>query len=72
MNPFPFFTMPKVLPSMKERLSIEEIERIEALKYPESDILFHIRNVLLFSFYCAGIRIGDMLQLNGIIFRKEG
>jgi integrase len=63
MNPFLFFTMPKVLPSMKERLSIEEMERIEALSYPKSDILFHIRNAFVFSFYCAGIRIGDMLQL---------
>jgi site-specific recombinase XerD len=62
-NPFTFFTMPKVLPTSKERLDIREIERIEALNLPESEIHFHIRNAFLFSFYCVGIRIGDLLQL---------
>jgi len=62
-NPFPFFTMPKVLKTEKERLDIKEIEKIENLKIPESDIHFHIRNAFIFSFYCAGIRIGDLLQL---------
>ena len=62
-NPFLYFTMPKVLPSKKERLDIKEIEKIEKLDIPESDIFFHIRNAFLFSFYCAGIRIGDLLQL---------
>ena len=62
-NPFLYFTMPKVLPSKKERLDIKEIEKIEKLNIPESDILFHIRNAFLFSYYCAGIRVGDLLQL---------
>jgi len=62
-NPFISFDMPKVLPSRKEKLDMKEIESLEALKYPESDIHFHIRNAFLFSLYNAGIRIGDLLQL---------
>ena len=62
-NPFLYFTMPKVLPSKKEKLDPDEIERLEALDYSESDILYHIRNAFLFSLYNAGIRIGDLLQL---------
>lgn len=65
-NPFIFFTMPKVLPSKKERLDINEIEKIEALQIPESNIHFHIRNIFLFSLYNAGIRIGDLLQLKWV------
>ena len=62
-NPFLYFTMPKVLPTKKEKLDTADIERMEALDYPESDIHYHIRNAFLFSLYNAGIRIGDLLQL---------
>lgn len=62
-NPFLYFTMPKVLPTKKEKLDTADIERMEALDYPASDILFHIKNAFLFSLYNAGIRIGDLLQL---------
>lgn len=62
-NPFIYYDMPKVLPTKKERLSLAEIQKLEAMKLEENDIHFHIRNAFLFSFYCAGIRIGDLLQL---------
>lgn len=65
-NPFVFYTMLKVLPTKKERLDIKEIEKIENLQYPETDIHFHIRNIFLFSLYNAGIRIGDLLQLKWV------
>lgn len=65
-NPFAYFTMLKVLPTHKERLDIKEIEKIENLVYPETDIHFHIKNIFLFSLYNAGIRIGDLLQLKWV------
>jgi site-specific recombinase XerD len=55
--------MPAVLPSRKEKLDAADIEKLETLNLPESDINFHIRNAFLFSLYNAGIRIGDLLQL---------
>jgi site-specific recombinase XerD len=62
-NPFIFFDMPKVLPTKKERLDEKEIIKIEALDLQVADPLYHIRNAFLFSYYNAGIRIGDLLQL---------
>lgn len=62
-NPFITFEMPKVIESSKQKLNLEEIERIQNLKLDESDIHFHIRNAFLFSLFNAGIRIGDLLQL---------
>jgi integrase len=47
----------------KQRLSIEEIRRVEALELEENSSLWHIRNYFLFSFYCAGKRIRDIIQL---------
>lgn len=65
-NPFLYFTMPKVLPSKKEKLDPAEIARLEALIYAETDIHYHIRNAFIFSLYNAGIRIGDLLQLKWV------
>lgn len=65
-NPFLFFDMPKVLPTKKDRLSIDEIEKLEALEIPEDRIDYHVKNIFLFSFYNAGIRIGDLLQLKWV------
>ena len=49
--------------SKKEKLEYEEVERIIALNLPEGTMDWHTRNAFLFSFYCAGIRAGDVLQL---------
>lgn len=49
--------------SKKEKLEHEELERIIALQLPEDSMEWHTRNAFLFSFYCAGIRAGDVLQL---------
>lgn len=65
-NPFLFFDMPKVLPTKKDRLSIDEIEALEALEIPKESINYHVKNIFLFSFYNAGIRIGDLLQLKWV------
>ena len=70
-NPFLNFKMPEIKPTIKEKLTIQEIEKIENLEIPEHKKLFHIKNVILFCFYCAGIRIGDLLMLTWDNF-KEG
>lgn len=51
------------IPTSKEKLSIEEIKAIQGLKLDQGTMLWHCRNYFLFSFYCAGIRAGDMIQL---------
>lgn len=62
-NPFIWFTMPKILPTHKEKLDINEIQKIEGLKLDKNEDLYHVRNAFIFSLYNAGIRIGDLLQL---------
>ena len=62
-NPFIFFTMPKIVPSRKEKLDSAEIQKIESLILEDTDILFHVRNAFMFSLFNAGIRIGDLMQL---------
>ena len=71
-NPFIWFTMPKVLPTIKEKLDIDEIKRIEDLKLKEDDALFHVRNAFIFSLYNAGIRIGDLMQLRWSNIKEDG
>jgi integrase len=61
-NPFFTFKLKQSRPN-KDRLSQEEIAKIEALVYPIDSLLWNVHNVFLFSFYCAGIRISDILQL---------
>lgn len=51
------------LPTTKDKLDVDELERIIRLDLKEGSILWHTRNCFLFSFYCAGIRAGDLLQL---------
>jgi integrase len=47
----------------KEKLSIEEIKKIEGLELEENSILWNVKNYFLFAYYAAGIRIGDCMQL---------
>lgn len=49
--------------SIKIGLNEEEILRIEGLVLKEDSIIWHTRNVFLFSFYLAGIRITDVLNM---------
>lgn len=62
-NPFIWFSMPKLLPIVKEKLDIKEVQKIEALKLKKDDDLFHVRNAFIFSLYNAGIRISDLMKL---------
>jgi len=62
-NPFTRFKLKQEIPH-KVRPSAEDFDRIKnASISSESLHLYHTRNAYLFSLYCAGIRVGDLLQL---------
>jgi integrase len=61
-NPFDTFKLKLGRPS-KDRLSIDEIIKIEELSLPAESLICTVRDAFLFSFYNAGIRISDILQL---------
>lgn len=62
-NPFFAFKLEADKPQRKERLNPDEIGRLETLDLQKGTRIFDARNMFLFSFYCAGVRIGDLLQL---------
>lgn len=61
-NPFLVFKFSEVK-TEKEKLDVTEIKAMEALELTEGSLDWNSRNCFLFSFYCAGIRAGDLLQL---------
>jgi len=61
-NPFLRFKVKKV-PTNKPKLTIEEIHKLEALDLKDNPALDHTRNCFLFSFYCGGIRAGDLIMM---------
>jgi len=62
VNPFQIKKLEEGKPN-KIRLTIDQIKAIEKLELEEDSILYHVRNYFLFSFYCAGIRVSDFIQL---------
>lgn len=61
-NPYLKFKL-KELPTSREKLTIAEIGLLEALELEKGTLLWHTRNMFLFSFYSTGIRAEDLLQL---------
>jgi len=64
--------------SDKSKLTIDEIKRIETINLPINSPVWNARNIFLFSYYFAGIRIGDVLKLqwkqideNRLIYRMN-
>jgi len=51
------------LPTIKSKLEPDEVGRIIKLDLEEGSMLWHTRNCFLFSYYCGGIRVGDLIQL---------
>ena len=47
----------------KVRLTQAEFDRLAGLQLAAGSLIWHVRNTYLFSFYCAGIRCGDLLSL---------
>jgi len=63
VNPFIHFQPIKKAKTEKARLSYAQIQAIEALKLKNDTTLCLARDAFLFSFYCAGIRFGDVAML---------
>ncbi|MEG3656789.1 tyrosine-type recombinase/integrase [Arenibacter palladensis] len=61
----------KITSGHKIGLTREEVLMIEDLKLEEQTSIWHTRNVWLFSFYFAGIRISDVLEMRWSDF-KDG
>lgn len=61
-NPFMKFKYSGVK-VLKEKLDASELDKMMAVEYPEGSLKWHCRNYFFFSFYCAGIRVGDFVQL---------
>lgn len=61
-NPFLSYKIEQVATD-KEKLTAEEIHAIEALALVPGSVEDRARDCFMFSFYCAGIRVGDLLQL---------
>jgi site-specific recombinase XerD len=62
ISPFIGYKLKHGSPS-KDRLTMEEIIKIEELDLAENSLLWHVRNIFLFAFYNAGIRISDILLM---------
>jgi len=61
-NPFFSFKM-KFGKVDRVRLNEQEILAIENLDLPYGQLIWHVRNVFMFSYYTAGMRISDVLML---------
>lgn len=53
----------KSVKTRKRAISLEAIERIEALQYQPGHPLFNTRNYFLVSFYCRGMTFADLAHL---------
>lgn len=70
-NPFLTFKI-KGVKTEKEKLDSDEIERIKNLDLPQGSLIWNCRNYFLFSYYCAGIRVGDFIQLRWVNISNDG
>lgn len=61
-DPFLVFKY-KGVKTTKEKLSDTDMEHIIALELEEGSLIWHCKNYFLFSYYCAGIRAADLIQL---------
>ncbi|WP_290375603.1 site-specific integrase [uncultured Duncaniella sp.] len=61
-DPFLVFRY-KGVKTIKEKLDDSEMERIINLELAEGSLIWHCKNYFLFSYYCAGIRAADLIQL---------
>ncbi len=61
-NPFNHYEL-ETIATNKEKLTENEINKIDKLDLTEHSPEWHTRNYFLFSYYCAGIRFGDLARL---------
>lgn len=55
----------------KEKLTAEEIKALEEVELEEGSAMWNARNAFLLSFYCAGIRVSDIIQLKWANIKNE-
>jgi integrase/recombinase XerD len=60
-NPFFKYKL-KLEATFKERMNEDEINRIISLELDHDKAIYHARNMFVLSYYCAGVRVGDMLS----------
>jgi integrase len=70
-NPFLKFKYSGVK-TQKEKLDASELDAIKQLDLQEGSLIWNCRNYFFFSFYCAGIRVGDLVQLRWCNITSEG
>lgn len=70
-DPFLIFKY-KGVKTVKEKLDNAELERIINLELTKGSLIWHCRNYFLFSYYCAGIRAADLIQLRWINISENG
>lgn len=70
-NPFESYQL-KQTKTTKDKLTREEINAITALDLEEGSVIWHTRNAFLLSFYCAGIRAGDVIQMRWSNIGSDG
>ncbi len=61
-NPFIQFKLKKEKPH-REKLTLEEVKRIEEVELKVDSPLFHARNLFLFAMYNGGVRFADVCQM---------
>lgn len=62
LSPFSIYKIKQGKP-YRDRLTESEIQKIEELSFPENSLLSKVKDVFLFSYYNAGIRISDILLM---------
>lgn len=72
MNPFLGYRHTQIKYGTKEKLNEYEINLVEELVLPERSLIWHCRNYFLFSYYLAGIRAGDLIQLRWSNITTDG
>lgn len=62
-NPYFIFKTVKEQRAERGKLTLAELRAIEALDLEPGSLIWTVRQVFLFSFFCAGIRFGDLAEL---------
>ena len=72
VNPFDGFKIHQGDKPVKDKLTKDELDAINALDLETGSLIWHTRNAFMLSFYCAGIRAGDLVQLRWSNVSNDG
>ncbi len=71
-DPFDGYETPTKLPSVKIKLSWEQIDSLASIELPKDTNQWHARNIFLFAFYGGGMRFADCIQLRWFNIKNDG